>query len=123
AAADRHGPAAQRRVVALLDRGVERVHVDVDDLAHGRAGPASLGAQTCSLGSYSLSTAMPSSSPWPLDTRVRNRVAAWLAIGVGTFSSLAKACTMSRSFSAWKAYPARALLSVTLRGYTPVYQY
>ncbi len=30
-AADRDRPAAQRRVVALFDRRVERVHVDVDD--------------------------------------------------------------------------------------------
>ena len=37
AAADRHGLAAQRRVVALLDRRVEGVHVDVQDAAgHGR---------------------------------------------------------------------------------------
>ena len=33
APADRHRPAAQRRVVALLDRGVERIHVDMDDPA------------------------------------------------------------------------------------------
>ena len=31
--ADRHRAAAQRGVVALLDRGVEGVHVDVDDAA------------------------------------------------------------------------------------------
>ena len=31
---DDDGPAAQRGIVALLDRGVERVHVDVDELAH-----------------------------------------------------------------------------------------
>src|SRR5690606_26622948 len=31
-----HRAAAQRRIVALLHRGVERVHVDVDDLAHAR---------------------------------------------------------------------------------------
>ncbi len=46
--AHRHRPAAQARVVALLDRGVEGVHVDVDDLAHqpppirGRAAAALL---------------------------------------------------------------------------------
>ena len=34
-AADRERLAAQRRVVALLDRRVERVHVDVEDAAHG----------------------------------------------------------------------------------------
>ena len=37
--ADRHGPAPQFGPVALLDRRVERVHVDVDDAAnrHGQA--------------------------------------------------------------------------------------
>ena len=34
-AADGQRLAAQRRVVALLDRRVERVHVDVEDPAHG----------------------------------------------------------------------------------------
>ena len=35
--ADGKRPAAQRRVVALLDRRVERVHIDVEDAAnHGR---------------------------------------------------------------------------------------
>jgi hypothetical protein len=33
AAADRHRLAPERRVVALLDRRVEGVHVDMDDLA------------------------------------------------------------------------------------------
>jgi hypothetical protein len=32
---DDDGLAAQLRIVALLDRGVEGVHVDVDDLANG----------------------------------------------------------------------------------------
>ena len=31
---DDDGFAAQRRIVALLDRSVKRIHVDVDDLAH-----------------------------------------------------------------------------------------
>ena len=35
--AHRHGAAAQGGIVALLDGGEERVHVDVDDLAHGCA--------------------------------------------------------------------------------------
>src|SRR5690606_41067339 len=34
-------PAAQRGVVALLDRRVERVHVDVDDLAYRAHAPFS----------------------------------------------------------------------------------
>src|SRR5262249_32981261 len=33
-----HGAAAQGGIVALLHRGVERIHVDVDDLAHGSDG-------------------------------------------------------------------------------------
>jgi hypothetical protein len=33
-AADGDRLALQGRIVALLDRGVERVHVEVDDLAH-----------------------------------------------------------------------------------------
>ena len=36
AAADDHRPAAQARVVALLDRRVERVEVGVEDRAHAR---------------------------------------------------------------------------------------
>ena len=32
-AADRHRLALQRRIVALLDRRVEGIHVDMDDLA------------------------------------------------------------------------------------------
>jgi hypothetical protein len=32
--ADDQRPTAQRRVVALLDRGVKRVHVNVDDAAN-----------------------------------------------------------------------------------------
>ena len=35
AATDCHRLAPQRRIVALFDRGVEGVHVDVNDLAHG----------------------------------------------------------------------------------------
>jgi hypothetical protein len=34
--ADRYGPACQRWIVALFDRRVERVHVDVKDAAHVR---------------------------------------------------------------------------------------
>jgi tetratricopeptide (TPR) repeat protein len=33
---DEHRPSAQRRIVELLDRRKERVHVDVQNLAHGR---------------------------------------------------------------------------------------
>ena len=39
AVANRHRPAAQLRVVALLDRRIERVHVDVDDLATAACRP------------------------------------------------------------------------------------
>ena len=37
-AADRDRPAPQRRVVALFDARVKRVHVDMDDLARGAWG-------------------------------------------------------------------------------------
>src|ERR1039458_7620669 len=33
-----HGLAPQRRVIALLDRSVKSVHVDVDDFAHNLSG-------------------------------------------------------------------------------------
>ena len=39
---DRHRPAAQRRVVALLHRCVERIHVEVEDAAYGRSHGESL---------------------------------------------------------------------------------
>jgi hypothetical protein len=35
--ADRDGAPSKRRVVALLNRRIERVHVDVNDLAHRHA--------------------------------------------------------------------------------------
>jgi hypothetical protein len=35
--ADRNRPPAKRRIVALFDRRIEGVHVDVDDLAHRHA--------------------------------------------------------------------------------------
>jgi hypothetical protein len=44
APADRHRLAAKRGVVALFDAGVERIHVDMDDLAlAGRNGRGRFG--------------------------------------------------------------------------------
>ena len=31
---DDYGPAAQVRIIALLDRSIKRVHVDMDDFSH-----------------------------------------------------------------------------------------
>ena len=47
-AADRQRLAAQRRVVALLDRRVERVHVDVKDPAHRAECSVEIVEQRCS---------------------------------------------------------------------------
>jgi hypothetical protein len=34
---DNHGLAAQLRIIALLDRSVKGVHVDMDDFSHDRS--------------------------------------------------------------------------------------
>ncbi len=59
--------------------------------------------QCVSPGGRTSSTAAPSSSPLPCATSIRNRVRAWLAIGMARWRLRAASLSISRSFRTWRA--------------------